>query len=68
MEYSDSDESYHPEDDEDVSESDDYSSSDNEGYESDDSMISLGGGWSRVNLFEDIRLDPLPTLMQNYSA
>ena len=69
IEISDSDDSYHPEDDLDASDSENYSSLDSEINESDDeSFISLGGGWTRVDVFADKRPDPLPPLRQSYSG
>ena len=52
VEISDSDDSYHPEEEIDESESEDYSSMESDIHESDEeSFISLGGGWSRVDVF-----------------
>ena len=81
IEISNSDDSDRPEDNGDVSESEDYSSMDSDILESDDeseredyssmdsddeSSISLGGGWSHVDVFGDKRPDPLPPLRQSY--
>ena len=67
IEISDSDDSYRPEDDGDISESEDYSSMNSDIRESDDeSIISLGDGWSRIDVFGGKRPDPLPPLRQSY--
>ena len=66
IEISDSDESYRPEDDGDASDSEDYSSLESDIIESDDeSLISLGGGWSRVDVYQEERRYPL---RKNYSG
>ena len=67
-EFSDSDTSYHPVDDEDLSGSDDYLSYDSAIDESDeDDLFTLDGGWAHVNVYIDNRPDPLPPLRQPYS-
>ena len=45
IEFSDSDDSYHPEDNDDVSNSEDCSSAESDGYQSDDSLITFEGGF-----------------------
>ena len=68
IETSESDVSYRVEDAADVSESEEYSSMvDSEALEDSDSesLLSVGGGWSGVNMFEDQRPDPLPPLSQS---
>ena len=63
IELSDSDESYRPEDDGDVLESEDHSTLESDIIESEDeSLVSLGGGWSRVDVYQDERRYPLPPL------
>ena len=69
IELSDSDESYRPEDDGDVLESEEYFTLENDIIESEDeSLVSLGGGWSRVDVYQEERHYPLPPLRKNYSG
>ncbi|XP_068238428.1 piggyBac transposable element-derived protein 4-like [Palaemon carinicauda] len=69
IEISDSDDSYHPEEDMGDSDSEDYTSMESDIHESDDkSFLSLGGGWSRVDVFADKRPNPVPPLRQAYSG
>ena len=56
IEISDSDDSYHPEDDIGYSDSEDYTSMESD----DESFISLGDWWSCVDVFADKRPYPLP--------
>ena len=65
--HSDSDTSYHEEDDE-CDSSSEYSF-ESDLYESDDEAIECGGGWKRVgDAFADKRPDVAPTLVQAYSG
>ena len=66
-EASTSDSSFRPEDNGNASESENYSSAESDLLEEQsdvESLISVGGGWSRVDVFEDRRPDPLPPLVQ----